>query len=169
MSKRQVRPSKKSLNSPEVKAYMQWLALPTELKQKENIKNIKEYIAHAKDNSFAGGKSYQTLTKYTKIEGFQEELLKLQNKNKPYFVFTAKENLMRAGRGIIVKTKTVTREDNGWTVTTETETELPPNVKANETILKLFGELVDKVEVTQNSAFLDACKELDKQNDREPK
>ena len=148
------RTNKYNLNTPIVKVYMAWKATPKRLRP-EGQRTEEEFA------KLKGYNARESFSRYSQIEGYFEELKRLQDKYKSYYTFNANKNLSKIADGCKVKTTTIEKDERGNVITSITEQELPPNVKANELLLKLYGGFVDKIELVQNKLILDAAAALD--------
>lgn len=122
------------LTHPIVKAFIEWIALPYDLKPEGIETQQKFLVAHG-----YSAKSYKTLNDMYSISGFEEARKRAEKKVSSHYISAAKTGLLKRAKGVIVKTEIERNTPQGAGSETIRQ-ELAPDVSACKTILKIFDD-----------------------------
>lgn len=133
-------PKKYTLETPVVKAFVEFYATPYSLRSDE-LKTEDDFI------KTVNLKSRRSLHNYQQIQGFWDAVYEEQRKYDRHMTTTAKNGLLKRAEGM-----TVEREVLSPTGSVErVEEELPPDVSACKAILTIVGDMREKHEVSGES------------------
>lgn len=126
-------PKKYTLETPIVKAYIEFYATPYSLRSDE-LKTEDDFI------KTVNLKSRRSLHNYQQIQGFWDAVYEEQRKYDKHMTSVAKNGLLKRAEGMTVKRDAV--DPKGGMV--ELEEELPPDVSACKAILTIVGDMREK-------------------------